>query len=409
MQLQNKWLAVNFFISGCLLLFLFSCNKKTETRPNIEPINNADSSLNKSYNIQLNGQNIFPVGFFGIGWREPYNDKITCLETISNAGFNAIHFDDIGTNNFAGILDRSAQLGNINVLVGLGNEATQSETNTYIVNAVNAFKNKPALLGWNIGDDADDGRFSIADLINRNTLVKNNDPNHFTTMALTGYYPSRRNSVSQYAETTNIGFEIYPVTPPSDFDVTSTSYLTETYNRTLQYVNAARSKSKSMLMLPQTFSWASTGVANARYPTALELRNMCYAGLCAGVNGLIAYDFSFDLKNNQQSLWNEYISIKNDILIDHLQEYLMTAPLTRYTTGTSELFASYWQFDTDLLLIVVNTNTTTAKYANITLPNQYTSITPLFSRMPNTLVLQNGNKMQGNIEAKQVEVYELHK
>ena len=226
-------------------------------------------------------------------------------------------------------------------------------------------------------------------------------------MSLTGYYPKCRQDRGLYTNITNVCLQMYPDTPLSDYDVTAQNSLTGTYERTLQYVQAAEQDGKSMIMTPQTFKWEEEPGYH-RYPTALELRNICYLGIYAGVKGLIAYDFSFDLFNNQKPLWNEYVAIKNDILINDLQKYFMQAPMMPYNTNTTGLYASYWKSDTDLLLIVVNTNTTSSKSVSIVLPAAYSSATSLFSRMPNTLSLQNKNKMAGNIAAKEVLIYKLH-
>ena len=359
----------------------------------------------KQENITVNGQNFFPIGFYGIHVSDTYENRIACMNTISSNGFNTVVLEDIWTDNFGSFLDHAEQLGNLKVMVGLGRESTQSETDVYIQNSVNTYKNKPALLGWIVSDDADDGSHPIFDLIHRNNLIKSIDPRHNTFLSLTGYYPERRRDAAMYTDITNVCLQMYPITPLSDYDVTAHNALTETYERTLQYVQAAEQDEKFMIMTPQTFKWREE--PGHRYPTVLELRNMCYSGICAGVNGLIAYDFSFDLFNNQKSLWNEYVAIKDDIITNDLKEYFMQVPVFRYDTNTTGLYASYWKSNTDLLLIVVNTNTSSSKSVSIILPTAYSSATSLFGRMPKTLSLQNKNKIVGNVAAKQVLIYKL--
>jgi len=122
----------------------------------------------KQKNITVDGQNFFPIGFYGIHVSDTYENRIACMNTLSANGFNTVVLEDIWTDNFGSFLDHAEQLGNLKVMVGLGTESTQSETDVYIQNSVNAYKNKPALLGWIVSDDADDGKHPISDLAYRN-------------------------------------------------------------------------------------------------------------------------------------------------------------------------------------------------------------------------------------------------
>ena len=177
----------------------------------------------------INGQDFFPVGFYGIHFSDTYDNRISCLNTISASGFNTVVLEDISTDNFRGLLERSAELGNVKVLVGLGRESTQSETDIYIQNSVKAYKDKPAVLGWIVSDDADDGSHPISDLIHRNNLIKSIDPDHDTFLSLTGYYFNRRQDKGLYSDITSVGLQMYPITPLSDYDVTTQNALTKTY------------------------------------------------------------------------------------------------------------------------------------------------------------------------------------
>ena len=112
---------------------------------------------------------------------------------------------------------------------------------------------------------------------------------------LTGYYKVRWDDVNLYSRLPDItGYQCYPITSPRDYDVTSSNALTETYIRTLLYVKSAEIFKKPCLLHLQTFTWQRSNLSNRRFPTILELRNMMYSGLCAGVKGIFSYDFSFD-------------------------------------------------------------------------------------------------------------------
>ena len=156
----------------------------------------------------------------------------------------------------------------------------------------------------------------------------------------------------------------------------------------------------------QTFTWQRLNLSNRRFfPTILELRNMMYSGLCAGVKGILSYDFSFDLKNNQIPLWNEFKPLRTDVTT--LESALMNGVLTRVNTGNPELVTSYWVYNNICYMAVVNTSYTSSKAVSIPLPSSYTGTkTSLFSRMPNTLSVAGGN-FTGTIGAQQVQVYSI--
>ena len=361
------------------------------------------SSVRSDGTILVDGQPFFPFGYYGPQWRSSFEAKQTAINILAEAGFNTIVLEDIATSKFGELLDQ-ADNQNVKVLVGL----TNLKGNEYPEGTLNSYQDRPAVLGWSLMDDGDNGEWTLSEIRARNSFIKAKDPDHITYQTLTGYYPSRRKAVGQYASLSDaIALQIYPIGTLPDYDVTEENALTQTYLRTLQYVLAAEQNNTAMVMNLQTFQWGKDRTPISRYPTVKELRNMCYSGLAAGVKGIISYTYSSDLYNNQKALWNEHLAIKNDVL-KRTANFYLDGDLTRYDTGDPELVASYYTHEEKLLLLVVNTSYSQSKQANIVLPAGYQSATPLFDRMSATLS-QTGSVVSGTVTPQAVQVYQLTK
>ena len=356
-----------------------------------------------SAHVMRDGQKFFPVGLYGPQFRSPFEEKAQAVDILATDGFNTIFLEDIATSRFGELLDQADEQG-IAVLVGM----TNLKDDEFVEETVTAYKDEPAVLGWSLLDDADNGEWTVAEIRARNNYLKTLDTAHFTYTTLTGYYPARREAVDEFVAIADVSaLQIYPIEPLPDYDVTDDNALTQTYLRTLQYVQAAEQNGSPMLMNAQTFEWFAGGNPDVRYPTVAELRNMCYSGLAAGVDGIISYDFTLDLYNNQRDLYNEYVAIKDDILNSTVDFYL-EGELTRYATNDPALVASYYTYQNELLLITVNTSYIASQDVSIQLPSGYQSAEPLFERMPATLSLSD-DMIQGTLAPQAVQVYRLTK
>jgi hypothetical protein len=374
-----------------VLFILFSITTKAQT----------NFTLRTDGTILKNNVPFFPMGFY-VNRSNTTAQYEADVNSISNAGiFNFINLPYIegNTANWTSFLNL-CNTKNIYV-------ATQLNYVGNIYTPVDLYKNHPATYGWSIADDADvvgNGSFTPVQLMERNNECKTRDPNHLTELSLTGYYPSRRAQANIYTPITDApSFQIYPVTPPPDYDVTAVNALTQTYLRTLLYVQSAALSNRPIIMNSQTFSWAAQS-PNPRYPTAAEIRNMTYAGLAAGVKGIVSYAYSDDLAN-QTNLWNEIKLLRNDVVT--LEPALLNGVLTRVNTTDEALVCSYWKHNNEYYIVAINTSYSNAKTLNLTIPNTNGfQIQSLFSRMPNTLIF-SGNVLAGNITPTDVQVYKL--
>ncbi len=349
--------------------------------------------------VLKNNVPFFPVGFYiDRGTVSYYTSEV---QAIANGGnFNVINLPYVGGNDAAwnAFLD-VCYSKNIYVI-------TQLDYTGNFTAPILTFKNHPAVIGWSVADDADNNTFTIAQLQARHNQIKTADPNHITDMSLTGYYPVRRAAANSYTSIPDVpSFQIYPISPLSDYDVTPSNALTQTYLRTLLYVNSAALANKALIMNNQVFNWAVIGsTINPRFPTAAEGRNMTYAGLAAGVKGFISYVHNQALEA-EVGLWNETKALRNDI--NALENVLLNGTLTRINTGDAELVCSRWEYENNCYLIVVNTSYTNAKNISVAIPTSYNGqAQSLFSRMSNTLSKVNNNLI-GNIAGNDVQVYKI--
>jgi Domain of unknown function (DUF4832)/Domain of unknown function (DUF4874) len=358
------------------------------------------SSIDAKGRVVVNGALFFPIGFYGLNWNRPFQERIEALELIAGNGFNTIFAEDIATSNFGELLDTAARL-NVKVIVG----SSSLPDNQYIRATVNQYKNKSAVLAWSLFDDSDDGQVSIDAVRTRNALVKSLDANHFTLASLTGYYQIRRDQKAEYVQVADAsGMQMYPITPFADYSFEyGGNPLTESYRRTLAYVSAAEQNGKALIVNAQTFSWPGEA---RRYPTVIELRNMFYGQLMAGAKGIVSYDYSPDLFDNQRPLFNEYVALKNDVL-NVLKAPLLEGAITRSTQANGEIHTTTWEHNNALYVSVLNTSLTQAYPVSLAIPTRFSgAVVAPIARLGANLQLTN-NTLAGSLPAMGVEVYKI--
>lgn len=405
---MKKWILFSLISLSCLL----SCKKGNNVVPPGLPPVTPEPSFLKTTTIRndgtflVDGKPFFPFGAYGLGWSASEDLKVRALNELIASGFNISTVEDDGTTEMKKVIDNllvlaeNSGLNKFKLQVGVSNSPN-------ITWAAQKYNNAYATFGYTIADDGDDGKYSIAVLKQREVEVKGYDKKHITFLTLTGWDQSRRSQASSYTSLSDAGgYQCYPIGFARNSDWEVSSALTQTYLRTLAYVQSATLVNKPMMMHLQTFNWAGQSAA-PRYPTVAELRNMLYSGLAAGIKGVISYDFSMDLKNNQPLLWDEFKILRRDV--SSLEAALMNGKLTRVDTGDQELVSSYWINNDLCYMVVVNTSYTASKNISIALPATYNGTkTSLFSRMPNTLSV-SGTNFSGTIGAQEVQVYSIAK
>jgi hypothetical protein len=283
-----------------------------------------------------------------------------------------------------------------------------ASNNSFLKFRIAQCKNKPATLGYTLADDADDGVKATLDECKTFEIdAKIADPNKVTHLTLTGWNNTRRSKAADFIAISDFcSYQIYPICQHRYADFSSTNALSETYKRTLAYVLEAEKVNKPFVMLPQTFSWGSQSDAPC-YPKVNELRNMVYAGLASGVKGIVSYDFSFDLINNQKALWKEYSDLAKDV--KKTEKYLLNQKVNRLSTNDPDLVISTWTDADTTLMMIINTSFSKEIYLQRTLAKSYSKpqINAIADRnvmIPNI----NGNILTGKLKATEVMYFKLY-
>ncbi|HEX8549484.1 MAG TPA: T9SS type A sorting domain-containing protein [Cytophagaceae bacterium] len=365
------------------------------------------STLRADGTILVDGKTFFPFGAYNIPYEASEADRIRALNDMIAAGFNITTVADDGRpgsreaiNNLLTIADKS----NFKLLIAVTNGSVQDYPTIFW--APQKYALYPATLGYILTDDSDNGTYSFDYLAKLHNGVKGYDNKHLTFLTLTGWDASLRSDANSYTSIADAsGYQCYSMGAHRYSDWVASTALTQTYLRTLAYVQSAALANHPMILHLQTFSWEDRS-NNPRYPTVSELRNMLYTGLAAGIKGVISYDFSFDLKDNQPALWSEFKLLGKDV--KSIQGMLLDGRLTRKSTSDAELVSSYWELGDTCLVVLANTTYSKSKTVNLTLPSKYSKhkLTALSTRMASSLVYSNGT-LSGSIKNQEVEVYKL--
>lgn len=333
-----------------------------------------------------NNKSFFPFGFYHVSWQSTLEERLNALRTIAASGFNTIHASIKGSEDFieyGKFLDEADRLG-VRVISEFNREDKTP--------AVERFKDKPAVLGWSIADDAGiEGNLSCDRILSLHNRIKEIAPQHLTyiSVALVKEYKNF-NRCSDL-----IGAQDYPVPKETtNVQLYEPAYVMEhatreaaKYNRTV-YANL------------QAFAWEGS-----RAPSFKEVRNMTYQAFVKGVKGVLYYSFhdpTWDLPNNTR-LWNGMKTLTPEV--KQLAPIFLNGELTKIATGSDDLYAGVWKYQDRGIAIVINTSYTNTENVSIQLPFQkIISSSPTFAKRPAGMSVQS-KILSGTIKPLDVHVY----
>ncbi|HEX8549592.1 MAG TPA: hypothetical protein VF691_21710, partial [Cytophagaceae bacterium] len=274
--------------------------------------------------VQVNGRSFFPYGFY----TDEKNDKKAMFnhaKITGEAGFNVLHIETINNDPLDSIF-KLAALNNQHVIYGPSKYMVQYDGPTALHLVYDKVKNQPSLLGYNVGDDVNDGEMvgypsSVADVKALHDDVNRYDPNHITMVALGG--PGGQIDVFSAKRFDAGAQEVYPVNGGSEINLVyqSSSAIVE---------NAIKWKQSPWVAL-QTFNWNTN--PNQRMPTFKEYYNMLYQSIAAGAKGVLLYSYHVeDLgANSDPNLWN---GIKSTVPeINKIKPFITDGKFTKTELG----------------------------------------------------------------------------
>lgn len=331
----------------------------------------------------VNGRPFFPFGWYHVSWSFSAEERLACLREVAAGGFNVIHAGIKDLGEWETLLDEAEKLG-VYVCTEFGVDPLQ---------VIHRYKDKPAVLTWNPGDEPDGAGVAPEEMQRRHDSFKLADPDHPTYMTLC--VPSTYARYVGCAEI--IAPDPYPInrTNPSTVPVYTT-------------LSAARSEAskygRPVWGILQCFGY-ETG--SWRVPTFAECRNMTYLALLAGVKGIIYYTFAdsgFRVTEHPE-LWAGMQTLPPEIKA--LEPALLDGKLEKLETGLEDVFAGAWTVGNRVIICVVNTSPTEARTVAILLPaGAVGEARPMFAGHPASLAARDG-QLTGSVGPLDVQVYEI--
>lgn len=364
--------------------------------------------------ITYEGKPFFPIGFYY------YPDSLLNpddkeLDLIVKAGFNTIHIDVKDSTNSLSFFDQCQRKG-LKIIAQFGDGFGKYGMGD--VTALPMYMNHPALLGWSIADDANNGKNDINHIIERQKIVKSTKPDLQTFLSVYQNYEKGMSLAPQDFLGTGdvVSFEMYPIDSWGQAmgAFTKEEELLET-ERELDAFQAVNFKkfNKILVAIPQTFTWASyTKDKKARLLDADELRNLTYTGMINGAKGVLNYTFgqkanaAKDIPNYKMTstpkLWNEACAIAQEI--NQLKDVYLNGIRSKINVGKdSWLRLAMWKHNKKTYLIISNLHKTASQNLNYDLASSG-KITNIFKQR-NASVALKGGILQGIVPAKQVQIY----
>jgi hypothetical protein len=342
--------------------------------------------------ITPKGKSFFPLGFYHVSNRLTSTQRTAALQDIAEAGFNIIHAGCSNLDEYSQFLDEANRLG-IYVI-------TEFDYTNYD-QIVQRFKDKPAVLGWNIADDAGDHKTKVQ-ILDLHRKIKEIDPVHYTSISISGW--SRK--WAEFADAADlIGGQVYPVGYNLSNKIEGLPNNLIEVNHSFSLASTEANKhNRPFIANVQAFRWD-----NQRSPTAKEVYNMTYQSLLAGVKGILFFAYDDGGKNNIREnplVWNQLKLLVPEI--KKLSPILVNGKLTKLNTKNKELLASQWEYKNQFYVIIVNTSQSNTISTSIKMPIKKSFVKSFLNRQPPKLKLQDGY-LAGSIKPEDVQVYQIHK
>ncbi|WP_445174133.1 hypothetical protein [Microcoleus sp.] len=332
----------------------------------------------------VNGKSFFPFGFYYISWEPTVQDLIKDMRDIAAAGFNTIHATANEVKSYEQFLNEAARLG-IYVLTdqGIG-----------LLNMINSFKQKPAVLGWSIADDVDNGKLVPQEVLKFHQQAKLADPHHIT------YISGYSNKIKEFGNSADVvAIQSYPIGNGED-------EISLTYDRVSLTRDAVSPYAKAVYANVQAFAWSNKKQGEPRpirVPTFDEVRNMTYQALLAGAKGIIYYTYHDEdwHLSSYPALWAGMKTLVPEIKA--ISSLVLNGVLNIIEVGVEKVVAGMW-IDRNQALIMIINRSYDRQEVSIAIPGDLSEIRPIFQNRPATLVL-NANRLSGFLKPLDVVVY----
>jgi len=372
-----------------IVKFTSSCPAAVAAPVTLTPKNQRIVETRVDGTTMIDNKPFFPFGFYHVSWESTAQERKSALRDIAAAGFNTIHASATNLDDYGEFLDEAERLG-VYVLT--------EQNSIGLLNLINAFKRKPAVLGWSMADDVENGKWSVDDLFKSYQQAKTADPNHIT------YISGYSNKLKQFANCSDvIARQSYPI------KLRSPEELPATYSHISNAREAAASFKRSTYANLQTYNWEShpsKKYDGSQAPTFQEVRNMTYQALLAGTKGILYYTYhdpSWHLPDHPD-LWEGVKSLVPEL--KSISPLLLDGEFQKIDTKMSNIVAGIWRRENQAVAVVVNSNYGKPREVALELPIAVREARSMFQNRPAGMAVKEG-KLFGSIDPLDVHVYRL--
>lgn len=289
----------------------------------------------------LDGQPFLPIGFYHVSQAYPPEHRLQMVRDVAAAGFNVVHTRILNLEQYGPFLDECERLG-VKVITEFSVAPEQ---------VIPRYRNHPAVLGWNPGDEPAGNGVSSAEMFARYDRFKRLDPDHLAYTVI-----CRPTEYAAYARGTDVlAPDPYPVPRGTVGSVYPLFRL------------AAREAS-----LYQTALWAVPQCFGGyggwdRPPTPGELRAMTYLELLAGARGFVLYTYGdgrFAIRDHEE-LWLAAGELAREL--GALAPFIFASARQVETVGKG-YYSTVWWANDEARMVLVNTNSEPSPFSSTALP-----------------------------------------
>ncbi|MBP5639217.1 MAG: hypothetical protein J6X55_07055 [Victivallales bacterium] len=331
----------NFSLNGLgngrhVVTFELQQNGQTLTAPEAELFIHPEPTVRfrEDGTMLMNGKPFFAFGMYHVSWSASPEHRKAMIADIAQYGYNVVHVGckagEFKADTFGEFLDECQKHG-----VYVITEFPVKEALAVIAK----YKDHPAVLGWNPGDEPYPAGVSPEEMFRRYDSFKQLDPNHlaYTVICTPSQYKNYSSGTDVLAP------DPYPV-PKNPID--------NVYKNYKDAHAEARKYDTALWAVPQCFGYDKG--TWTRYPTADEYRSMLYLSLIAGVKGFVNYtyyDRGFFLPK-APGLWDACKTFPTEM--KPLIPFILNGKRTVHQEDTKGIYTGTWSFDGRTAAVIVN-------------------------------------------------------
>ena len=274
----------------------------------------------------LDGKPFLPIGFYHVSQSFPPEHRLQMVRDVAAAGFNTVHTRILKLEQYGPFLDECERLG-VKVI---------TEFSVSPEKVIPRYRNHPAVLGWNPGDEPAAHGTLPEEMFARYDRFKRLDPDHLAYTVI-----CRPLEYAAYARGTDVlAPDPYPV-PRGKVE--------SVYQLLKQAAWEARLQGTAVWAVPQCFGGYSGWT---RPPTPAELRAMTYLEMLAGARGFILYTYAdgkFQIRDHDV-LWRAAGELAGELKA--LAPFVLNATSTSAKKPAKYYAGTWWRGDVARVVLV---------------------------------------------------------